>query len=89
MRITADMLRKAKACEPDIAKFEERWPDGCAVTKRNCRIAFCELDMSPDWAGEYLLPEKARAEYWKTAALDEYKKAKADAFWRAATQGGI
>ena len=64
MRITAELLREKKACEPDIKKFLERWPEGCEVTPENCEIAFGgELDMSVDWAAEFLLSTPTWAKY--------------------------
>ncbi len=55
MRITAKKLKIAGACKGDVKAFEKRWPDGCNVTRENCRIAFRTLKMDVEWAAENLL----------------------------------
>ena len=68
MRITAKKLRGAGACGDDIKAFEKRWPDGCNVTRKNCEIAFNELCMSANWAGNNLLSGSACAKFSKFVA---------------------
>ena len=97
MRITANKLREAEACEQDVAKFENQWPSGCNVTKENCLTAFVELGLDPDWAAAVLLSRAAQHEYlaatstqWREYIVvqkirrHEFKTACAIAFWRAA-----
>ncbi len=78
MRITVDVLVKARACEDDIEKFRARWPNGCEVTKDNCIEAFCDLDLSPNWAALKLLPTLAAVNMYarvRDMALAEFAEA--------------
>ena len=68
MRITAKKLRAAKACKGHIEKFEEQWPGGCNVTRKNCEIAFKKLRMNVSWAGHKLLSREASIELDKMCA---------------------
>lgn len=61
MKITARKLERADACEGDIKRFKKQWPDGCRITRENCRIAFGEdgLGLNVEWAARFLLSERA------------------------------
>ena len=82
MRITAKMLREKGACFGDVNCFEERWPDGCDITPKNCKIAFGELGMDIDWAAEELLSVQVYIKFNKaeTLAWNERNKTR-DAAW--------
>jgi len=54
MKITAAKLRKLGACEEDVEKFEETWPKGVRVNKKNCLTAV-KLGFDITWAAENLL----------------------------------
>ena len=80
MKITAQMLRDKGACKNQVETFENEWPNGCNVTRKNCLRA-AELRLDFNWAAGWLLSADALAAYDKAVApaLAAYKKAKADA----------
>lgn len=67
MRITADQLRTADACESQVAVFEAEWQDGMPVEDSSVdRIVALDLDV--DWAANHLLTAPAWAEYKRVRA---------------------
>jgi hypothetical protein len=73
MKITATKLRKLKACEEQVARFEREWPQGANVTVQHCNRAV-EIGLDLDWLAEHMLTATAWA---------AYKQAKAPAFYEA------
>lgn len=78
MKITADMLRKLNACDPGIAAFRARFPDGATwdeVTTWLVETAqptwaawlgvFCPANIpGATWSARVALQATARHRYW-------------------------
>lgn len=92
-KITAEMLRKLKACEEMVKIFEREWPDGAEVTRGNAARAAVALGLDISWAAINLLTAPACKVYceavataWKVyqeaeaAARKVYQEAVAAAF---------
>ena len=67
MKITAQLLRDANACEEQVAIFATQWPDGDEVTLANCRKA-AKLGLDFDWAARHLLSAPAWVAYKEATA---------------------
>ena len=95
-KLTAQMLREAGAWPdcPDMIAFEEEWPDGAAVTKKNMDRAL-ELGLTVSWLETLLTGDvsaeckKATAPAWaeckkaRASALAEYRRATAPVLLKA------
>lgn len=60
MRITAQMLRDNKACEPQVNIFEREWPSGVEITEASI-LRMVELSLEIEWGAETFLTALA----WK------------------------
>lgn len=60
-KITANELRKAKACAKQVEKFEHLFPDGVVPTVELCKEHADSFDW--DWAAQNLLSPKGLAQY--------------------------
>jgi hypothetical protein len=60
-KITAAMLRRAKACREQLAIFEREWPDGAEVTEENALQAM-EIGLDTGWL-EWLMPRASRLKF--------------------------
>jgi len=80
-RITADWLRKHKACFDQLAIFEREWPDGAEVTRENLERARA-LSLDLHWFARIVLPAPAREEYKRvrSAARAKYEHVMAPAW---------
>ena len=80
MKITVERLRKLRACEYQVAKFAELFPDGVVVTKELCVKHAQDFDWH--WAAVRLLSFHALAAYDKaiTPARADYEKVIAPAW---------
>ncbi len=69
------MLRENGQHDYDIARFEERWPNGVEVTPENCMGLFCEMVLNFPWAAGAFLTKDELAEFLKAkyVARDEYQ----------------
>ena len=65
-KITANELRKAKACAEQVEKFEHLFPDGVVPTVELCKEHADSFDWN--WAACNLLSPIGRAQYDATRA---------------------
>ena len=61
MKITADALRAKDACEAQVCRFEDLFPNGVEITSELCVQHACSFDWN--WAAENLLPPGKYADY--------------------------
>jgi len=80
MKLTANDLEKAHACQLQIWLFREHFGDGGTVTLAKVRKVAALFDW--DWAAEHLLSRKSLAEYKRVraSALAGYDRATASAW---------
>ena len=69
MKITAEMLRGKKACEPQVKTFKQEWPAGAEVTIENIMRAQ-ELELDIDYAAQRLFAPPAWEKYKKALAAE-------------------
>ena len=81
-RLTAEMLREARACTDQVARFDKAWPTGVVPTLASARRAV-RLGLNVAWAAR-LLPPPARKAYDEAIApaWKAYAEARATA-WKA------
>lgn len=95
MKLTAQMLRDKNACQEQVEKFQQLYPDGVEVTKAACVAVADVFDWK--WAARNFLSDAARQEHdriknaaWQelnlvtAAARQEYDRVEAAAFGRLA-----
>lgn len=81
MKITAALLKEKGACKDDIRAFEKQWPNGCKVTRKNCRIAFNVMGLDVTWAAAELLSIKEFAKYQEVCYSAQAKYARRYGCW--------
>ena len=86
MKLTANDLEKAHACQLQIRLFREHFGDGGTVTLAKVRKVAALFNW--DWAAQHLLSPKSRAEYKRATApaLAKHDRARASAWfvgWKA------
>jgi hypothetical protein len=72
MKITADMLRGAGACEQELALFAREWPRGATLSRKTLHRAV-QLKLDVDWFIIEFFPGDVIDSCW-TAADDAYEK---------------
>ena len=79
MKLTANDLEKAHACQLQIWRFRKHFGDGGTVTLAKVRKVAALFNW--DWAAPHLLSPKSRAEYRRVtaSAWAEYNRATAAA----------
>ena len=60
MRLTAEMLEQAEACQYQLDLFRERFPEGVVPTEALC---LQNQDFDYEWAAQLLSPEKQKR-FW-------------------------
>ena len=72
-RITAEMLEAHEACEEDLAKFKQEWPEGCEVTVENGMRAIA-LGLDIEFLAD-ALPDMAWEEFYNRSRSlrDDYR----------------
>lgn len=81
MLITAEMLDDKWACAEQVEIFEEEWPDGAKLTKKNLLRA-AELELGVDWFLCKFLPRGLSNKYEKQieSAADRLDKTETEAW---------
>ena len=77
MKITADMLKAKDACDHDVDKFRDLWPDGCTPSLR-VALKAAHNDLCLYFFAEHFLSAPARKAYYDACAPAE--KAYDDAY---------
>ena len=88
MKLTAEQLGRAGACDATVKWFRHRFGEEVEVTEETAVRYAQEFDM--DWAARHVLSKSARADYERMTkgAWEEYGQATKPAWeeWRRATQ---